>query len=249
MDRLKAEGRGKTILITGATGGLGQALCRCFAKDVCRIAVHTYRNQKQGKKLIEELRGNHCETALFSADLKDPAAVQKMFRELEDRWGGADLLINNAGFRNDRLLQATKGSDWDEGIAMNLSGAFYCMREAASLMRLKGSGHIINISSQAAFTGRIGQASYTAAKRGLIAMSRSAAKEWGSVGIQVNAVCPGFLPTPMTEGLQTEQAEAIIAENVLGRHSTCEEVAQFVRHLSEMKHVSGQTFNLDSRIV
>jgi len=238
----------RTLLITGASGGLGQNLCRAFAKEACRIGVHTYQNQAQGKRLIESLGGTHCEMLQFTADLKDPTAVQKMFRDLEHRWGGLDLLINNAGIRNDRLLQVTKTSDWDEVIAVNLSGAFYCMREAGALMLPKGSGHMINISSQAAFTGRAGQASYTAAKRALIALTQSAAKEWGSTGIQVNAVCPGFLSTPMTEALGPRHAERIIAENVLGRHSTCEEVAEFIRHLSQMKHVSGQTFNLDSRI-
>ncbi len=238
----------RTILITGATGGLGQALCKFFSKYACRIAVHTYRNQAHGKYVVETLRGNHCETALYSADLKDPSEVKNMFREIRESWDSVDLLINNAGMRNDRLLQMTKVSDWDEVIAVNLSGPFYCMREAGAMMQLKGRGHIINISSQAAFTGRIGQSSYTAAKRALIALTQSTAREWGSTGIQVNAVCPGFLQSPMTEGLEPAQSEEIISGNVLGRHSTCEEVAEFIHHLSEMKHVSGQTFNLDSRI-
>lgn len=239
----------RTILITGASGGLGEALCAAFARQTCRIALHTHQNQKRGLELIEKLGAAPCETAFFTADLKDSLAVQKMFRCLADKWGGIDLLVNSAGMRNDSLLQATKAAGWDEVIAVNLSGAFYCMREAGALMQLCGSGHMINIASQAAFTGRIGQASYTAAKRGLIALTQSAAKEWGHAGIQVNAICPGLLPTPMTERLSEKQAKDIIKENVLGRHSTLEEVAQFVHHLSEMKHVSGQTFNLDSRIV
>lgn len=238
----------RTILITGATGSLGQALCKSFSKDACRIAVHTYRKQTHGIHLLERIRNNHCEAECYSADLKEPSSVKKMFRELKASWGGIDLLVNNAGMRNDRLLQRTRDSEWDEVIAVNLSGAFYCMREAGAMMTLQEGGHIINIASQAAFTGRIGQSAYAASKRALVALTQSTAREWGDTNIQVNAVCPGFLQSAMTEGLKPAQAEEIISENALSRHSTPEEVAEFVRYLSEMKHVSGQTFNLDSRI-
>ncbi len=239
----------RRILITGATGGLGQALCSAFAKSSCRIAVHTYQNHKQGQKQVEVLQSGSCEALLFVADLKVPSQTHTLFRELEDRWQGIDLLINNAGIKIDSLLKSMREEDWDEVIALNLSAAFHCMREAAAMMQAGGSGHIINIASGAARSGRIAQASYAASKMGLIALTQTAAREWGASGIQVNAICPGFLPTAMTQGLKASRAEKIISENVLGHHSTLEEVAQFICYLSEMKHVSGQTFNLDSRIV
>ena len=115
-------------------------------------------------------------------------------------------------------------------------------------MEKQGKGHVINIASGAAFAGRAGQSAYAASKRGLIGLSLSAAREWGGSGIQVNSICPGYLDTPMTAALSPAQSKKLISENVLGRASTLEEVADFVLMLSKMNHVSGQVFHLDSRI-
>ena len=237
----------KSILITGASGGLGHALSQCFSRDRVRIGVHVYQNRAKGKELVRALNVAGCEAFLFSADLRDVMAVREMFQTLEEKWGGLDLLVNNAAARDDRLFQGIDSSDWDHLVGLNLSGAFYCMREAGRLMLQQKKGHIINIASHGAFTGRIGQAAYTASKRGLIGLSQEAAKEWGADSIQVNTVCPGFLPTPMTATLRTKHKRKMIAENLLNRTSTLEEVSAFIRHLSQMQHVSAQVFHLDSR--
>lgn len=238
----------RVVLITGASGGLGQALCRAFSNGEYRIGVHVYQNVDRGTKTVQALCGLGIESALFAADLRDSKAVQEMFDGLLMNWGRLDLLIQSAAIRRDRLLAGTASAEWDAVVDVNLKGAFICMREAGQAMRRNGGGQIIHLSSHAALTGRIGQASYTASKRGLIALTQSAAKEWGGDSIQVNAVLPGFLPTPMTAGLEPLEAEKIVEENALGRTSTLEEVSDFILHLSKMKHVSGQIFNLDSRI-
>ncbi|HLG21658.1 MAG TPA: SDR family NAD(P)-dependent oxidoreductase, partial [Candidatus Manganitrophaceae bacterium] len=157
--------------------------------------------------------------------------------------------INSAAITGDILFSRMEEGEWDQVIGVNLSGVFFCMREAGRAMVEKGEGHIINISSYAAYTGRVGQASYAASKRGLIALTQSAAKEWGRSGVQVNAVLPGYLPTPMTASLPPVEKKRMIQENTLGRPSTLEEVSRFIFDLSRMKHVSGQVFNLDSRIL
>jgi len=184
---------------------------------------------------------------LLISDLTEPGSVRKMFETLLSEWGRMDVLINSVGMIDDRLFPRLNEATWDRVIQTNLTGIFYCVREAGRIMHKTG-GHIINISSISAFTGRSGQAAYAASKRGLIALTTSAAKEWGPSAIQVNAVLPGFLETKMTASLTSEQREGIIKENVLGRSSTLEEVSDFVFHLSKMKSVSGQVFNLDSRI-
>ncbi len=238
----------KTLFITGATGGLGQALCPRFSESPCRIALHGFQNQAAGKGLIEQIRAKGNEADFYSADLREAKAIRAMFDQLQEKWGTIDLLINTAGTTKDALFNRLETEDWDDVLSVNLSGAFYCMQEAAKIMQPKGGGQIINIGSFAGKTGRIGQAAYSASKRGLIALTQSAAKEWGKDNIQVNAVCPGYLPTPMTAHLKPADAERLIGENQLRRTSSLEEVADFIHHLSTMKHVSGQVFNLDSRI-
>lgn len=239
----------KIVLITGASGGLGQALCRAFATGEYHIGVHVNRNTKSGKETVETLNANGNVAALFPADLRHSGSVRKMFDTLLEKWGRIDLLINNAAIRKDRLVIRMRQADWDEVIDLNLSGAFYCMREAGRAMSRQGGGHVINIGSRAALTGRVGQAAYTASKRGLIALGQTAAREWGGVSIQVNTILPGFLSTPMTAGMAQEKREHLAQENLLPRPATTREISGFILALSKMKHVSGQTFNLDSRIL
>ncbi|MFQ5589344.1 MAG: SDR family NAD(P)-dependent oxidoreductase [Nitrospiria bacterium] len=238
----------RRILITGASGGLGQALCRGFSKDNVRLGLHCFQNQAAVDALRGSLENSTCDARVLRADLGKPAAVHQLFEEIRETWGGLEVLIHSAASNRNRLFCDVPSSEWEDQIQLNLSGTFYCMREAANIMHAQKNGHIINIASLAAFTGRRGQSAYTASKRGLIALSQSAAKEWGRDGIQVNVVCPGFLPTAMTAGLNTKQKKRLISENVLGHPSSLDEVSEFIRGLSKMRHVSGQVFNLDSRI-
>jgi len=239
----------KVVLITGASGGLGQALCRSFATDEYHIGVHINRNISGGEELVETLNAEGNRAALFTADLRHSGAARKMFATLLEKWGRIDLLINNAGIRKDSLVARMSEADWDDVIDLNLTGVFFCMREAGHAMTRQGAGHIINISSRAAMTGRVGQAAYAASKRGLIALGQTAAREWGTVPIQVNTILPGFLDTPMTAGLEREKKAALREENLLSRSATPREIASFILDLSKIKHVSGQIFNLDSRIL
>lgn len=238
----------RTVLITGASGGLGRALCNVFADAKYSVGVHACRNISGGMKIVQELNSIGVESAFFASDFRDSKSIRKMFDDLVAAWGQINILINNAGIRHDRLFTRIEQAEWDDVINVNLKGTFLCMQEAARAMQKRKRGHIINISSYTAMTGRVGQTSYTASKRGLIGLTQSAAKEWGGDSIQVNTVFPGFLSTAMTAALTPSEADRIIGENSLRRPSTLEEVSQFIFHLSNMKNVSGQIFNLDSRI-
>ncbi len=239
----------KIVLITGASGGLGQALSRAFSTGEYRVGVHVNRGTEIGKEIVETLNAKGAAAALFPADLRHSGSVRLMFDTLLEKWGRIDLLINNAAIRKDRLFIRMCQADWDDVIDLNLSGAFYCMREAGLAMSRQGGGHIINIASRAAVTGRVGQSAYTASKRGLITLGQTAAREWGGDSIQVNTVLPGFLATPMTAGLPEEKRAHLRQENLLPRPATTREISEFILALSKMMHVSGQTFNLDSRIL
>ncbi|MEO2054353.1 MAG: SDR family NAD(P)-dependent oxidoreductase [Nitrospira sp.] len=239
----------KIVLITGASGGLGQVLCRAFATGGYFVGVHVNRNIHGGEKMVETLNARGTAAALFPADLCHSGAVRLMFDDILEKWGRIDLLINNAAIIKDRLVARMPQADWDDVIDLNLTGVFFCMREAGRSMTRQGGGHIMNIASRAALTGRVGQAAYAASKRGLIALGQTAAREWGGVPIQVNTILPGFLNTPMTAGLSREKRAHLSQENLLSRPATTREIAEFILDLSKMKHISGQTFNLDSRIV
>jgi len=238
----------KIVLIAGSSGGLGQALCQTFSNGEYSIGLHVHQNLSGGMKIVHRLRSLGIESAFFPADLRDAVAVRTIFEDLLKNWGQIDLLINAVGIRRDRLFARVREAEWDEVIDTNLRVPFLCMREAGRAMQKQKRGHIINISSYASLTGRVGQSSYTASKRGLIALTQSAAKEWGGDSIQVNTVFPGFLSTQMTADLSAIGKDQLAKENALQRPSTLKEVSEFIFHLSKMKHVSGQIFNLDSRI-
>jgi len=239
----------RVALITGASGGLGSALCRVFGGRDTALAVHVYRNLRQGQVLVDEQRASGGDAALFCADGRDAAAVREMFDGVFARWGRLDVLIHAIGITRDRLLRNMTADAWDEVIAVNLSAAFLCFREAGRRMMSQDrpSGQIIAIGSAVAKTGRAGQAAYAAAKQGLVALVRTAAREWPS--IQVNIVIPGLLQTPMTEALSTRRRQEIVSGNILRSFTTVEMVSQFTVHLTSLSGVSGQIFHLDSRIV
>lgn len=238
----------RIVVITGASGGLGQALCKSFLQGNDVIGIHVYSDVEKGEALVRSFTSEGREALLNRSDLGDSGSTRKMFDDFLAKWGRIHILINCAGVIDDHLFSKLSEPAWDHVIRTNLTGIFFSMREAGRIMQDQGGGHIINIASLSAFTGRIGQAAYTASKRGLIALTTSAAREWGASAIQVNAVLPGFLDTAMTASLTPEQKRILIEENALNRPSTLEEVSDFIFQLSKMKYVSGQIFNLDSRI-
>lgn len=238
----------RVVVITGASGGLGQAICKSFLQGDDDMGIHVHSNISKGEALLRSFAATGKEAALHISDLCNSESTRKMFADFLKKWGRIDILINSAGAIEDHLFARLSETSWDHIIRTNLTGIFYCMRAAGRIMQDQGGGHIINIASLSGFTGRVGQAAYTASKRGLIGLTTSAAREWGTSAIQVNAVLPGFLDTRMTASLASEQKRKLIGENVLDQPSTLEEVSNFIYHLSKMKYVSGQVFNLDSRI-
>jgi 3-oxoacyl-[acyl-carrier protein] reductase len=237
------------VTITGASGGLGHALCTAFSHQGHQIVVHYYTGKDRAETLSREMRNRGAKTLTIGADFRDRHQVREMAEAVMKEWGGTDLWINNAGITWDRLVQDLKEEEWQEVISINLRGAFLGIQEAARIMIPQHKGHIINISSLVGLKGNIGQSAYSASKAGIVALTKTAAKEFGPFNIQVNAVLPGYLPTQMTRNLHPRQVDKMIGENVLGRSSDVEEVAQFICQLLKMKHVSGQVFNLDSRII
>jgi 3-oxoacyl-[acyl-carrier protein] reductase len=225
--------------ITGAAGGLGRALVTAFLEGGFRVAagVHRHNPFTPGETLCP-----------LTVDVTSGGAAADAARGILDRWGRVDVLVNNAGITRDSLLAGMSAEDWTGVMDVNLRGAFLCSQAVAPAMSRQRSGHIINISSFAARRGRAGQSNYVASKAGLIGLTQSLARELGPDNIRVNAILPGVLPTGMVRGLSPEKLAALAAGNTLGRLNDCAEVAQFIRVLATLQNVSGQVFQLDSRI-
>ncbi len=177
-------------------------------------------------------------------DVTKPESVSAYFESLES----VDLLVNNAGVAVDVVHAKMSERDWDRVVDVSLKGAFLCAQAALRLFPRKTGGHIINIGSFSGKSPPIGQANYAAAKAGVIGLTQSLAKEYGKRNVRVNAVLPGFLETKMTAGLSDSALQRIRDRHALGRFNTVEDAAKFIHCLHDMEHVSGQIFQLDSRV-
>ena len=227
------------VLITGAAGGVGRGLLSAFLEAGWRIAAGWHR---------EPLSPVPEPVLPVQLDVTSAADVARAVGQVLERFGRLDVLVNNAGVTADRPCWQITDGDWERVLAVNLRGPFLCARAVLPAMIGQRQGHILNMASFAARTGPRGQASYAAAKAGLVGLTESLAREVGGHNIRVNAVMPGVLPTPMTDGLSEAVRAGLAAANTLGRLNAVEEVARFVAFLAGLQNVSGQVFQLDSRV-
>jgi 3-oxoacyl-[acyl-carrier protein] reductase len=239
----------RVIIITGASRGLGREIALRFGRAGDRVVVNFRSNERSARGVADEVFQNGGEAIHYGANVKKPIEVEAMVSNTLERWGSVDVLINNAALTKDRIMLRMSEEEWDDVSDANLSGPFHCIRAVSDHMIKQRSGHIINISSIAGLQGREGQANYAAAKAGLIGLTKAAAKELGLFNIKVNAVLPGYLPTEMSATISNEMHKRILRDTTLGRGTDADEVADHIYQLSLMHNVSGQVFNLDSRIL
>ena len=239
----------RVVLVTGASRGLGKRIALRFGKAGERVVVNYLRNEAGALETVEEIAHAGGDAFPIRADVRVSADVEEMVSETIRRWGGVDVLVNNAGTTKDSLLVRMSDESWNDVIAANLTGPFHCIQAAAGAMMKQRRGQIISIGSIVGIQGREGQANYAASKAGLTGLTRACARELGPYNIRVNTVLPGYLLTDMGRKASDAVLERVRRENALGRPSDPEEVAEFVYRLSLMENVSGQIFNLDSRII
>ena len=234
---------GKSALVTGATGGLGGAIAKALHAQGARVALSGTRVEA-----LDTLKAELGDNAfVLPCNLSDSAAVDALVPSAEAAMGGLDILVNNAGVTKDNLFMRLKDEDWDNVIAVDLTAAFRLMRAAVKGMMRRRYGRIVSISSVVGVQGNAGQGNYSAAKAGLIGMSKSLACEVASRNITVNCVAPGFIVSPMTNGLGDKVKEAILSTVPAGRLGVAEEIAAAVVYLasSEAAYVTGQTLNVN----
>ncbi len=240
----------RTVLITGSSRGIGRDLAIAFGKAGYAVGVHCHKEKAKAEAVVQEIfESGNKDAEVFVCDVRDSIKVRQMVDAMVVRWGRLDVLVNNAGLTRDRTILKMTNAEWNDVVEVNLSGAFWCIREAARLMSKEKAGHIINIASIMAVKPGFGNANYSASKAGLIALTKSAARELGRFRISVNAVMPGFHETAMSSALSEEHKQKVISDHVLGQSTRIEDLCRVVLELSQNSSVSGQVFNVDSRVV
>jgi len=240
---------GQTALVTGASRGIGRAVALQLASAGAKVVVNHSRSADAADEVVAEISAAGGTAQTIQADVSNEEEVDAMIRTLLEDAGQIDVLVNNAGITRDGLLLRMKSQDWKAVLDLNLTGVFLCTRAVARPMLKQKVGRIVSITSVVGLTGNPGQANYAAAKAGVVGFTRSAAREFASRGITVNAVAPGFIATDMTRGLDEE---ALLKAIPLGKLGTPEQVAGTVRFLAAdpaAAYITGQVLQVDGGMV
>jgi 3-oxoacyl-[acyl-carrier protein] reductase len=237
----------RIALVTGGTRGIGRDIAQTLAECGARVAVtgrELGRAEEAAAAIGAGVRG-------FAADMADSAAVARLVADVEEQVGPLDILVNNAGLTRDNIVLRLKDEDWDAVMDANLRGAFVATRAAARGMMKRRWGRIINISSVVGLMGNKGQANYAASKAGLIALTKSVAKELGSRNVLVNAIAPGFIETEMTDSMSAEARSGLTSLIPLERLGKPRDVSAMVAFLAseQASYITGQVLVVDGGMV
>jgi 3-oxoacyl-[acyl-carrier protein] reductase len=238
--------QGRVALVTGASQGIGRACALALAAEGAKIAAAA-RNEEKLAAVVQEISKAGGEAAAFRMDVASEDEVKAATKSALQRFGKVDILVNNAGITRDTLVLRMKRADWDVVIATNLTGAHLCIQAVLSSMLKQRWGRIINITSIFGQMGQTGQANYSAAKAGLIGLTRAVAREVASRNITANAVAPGYIETAMTEALPADLKETVMKLIPLGRAGTDVDVANAVKFLAsdDAAYITGQVLNVN----
>ena len=237
----------RVALVTGASRGIGRAVALKLAECGAKIVINYKQSAAQAEEVAEQIRGQGGQCLTAQGDVAVAADVERVFQAAQQSFGRVDILVNNASINRDTLILRMSEDDWDEVLSTDLRGAFLCTKAALRSMMRERWGRIINISSLAGLLGNAGQANYSAAKAGLIGLTKAVAREMGSRGITVNALAPGFIETDMTKDLPQSLKDEALRRIVLGRSGSPEDVAGAVAFLAsdEASYITGQVLAVD----
>lgn len=241
----------KSALVTGASRGIGRATALALARKGYAVAVNYAGSEKAAEEVKAAIEAEGGRAIVVKGDVSKADDVAAVFAEVKKGFGRLDVLVNNAGITRDGLLLRMKEENWDAVIDIDLKSCFLTVKAAAPLMMKQRKGSIVNISSVVGIMGNIGQINYSAAKAGVIGLTKTAARELAARGIRVNAVAPGFIETSMTEVIPEKIKEGMIHSIPLGRMGQAEDVARAVCFLAsdEAEYITGQVLKVDGGMV
>ena len=239
----------KVAFITGGSRGIGKEVALKFADNGYNIVINYVSDNTDVQKLKEEFTQKGVESLIIKADVTNSKQIENLVKEVIEKFGKIDVLVNNAGITKDNLLMRMSEEEFDKVINVNLKGTFIVTKAVIKYMMKKRSGSIINLSSVVGVAGNAGQANYSASKAGIIGFTKSVAKELASRNIRANAVAPGFIETDMTAVLSDAVKENIHNQIPLKRMGSAKEVANLIYFLGsdESSYITGQVINIDGR--
>ena len=238
---------GKNAMVTGGSLGIGTAIALDLARNGANVAINYRRHDKEAKDVVAQIEKMGRKGLAVKADVSSFEDARKMVAEVKDNFGGIDILVCNAGINRDSVIWKMEEKQWDEVMATDLKGTFNYCRAVAPLFREQKSGRIVNIASINALRGKFGQTNYSAAKAGVVGLSKALAKELGRSNVNVNVVCPGMIGTEMMAKIPEEFKQKARDETVLGRIGEPEDVAAVVSFLCSKgaRHITGEVIKVD----
>lgn len=237
-------------MVTGGSSGIGRAIALQFASEGADLVLLSNETTPL-EDTANEIRAMGRKVLAITMDVSSTEEVESSVKAAQDEFGKIDILVNNAGITRDTLLIRMTDQDWDDVMRINLKGAFLMSRQVAKLMIKARCGAVINTASVIGLIGNAGQCNYAASKAGLIALTKSMAKELASRGIRVNAVAPGFIVSRMTDALSEALREKMLEGIPMGRLGTPEDIARSVAFLAseDAAYITGQTLNISGGMV
>ncbi len=237
----------KLALVTGGSRGIGKACALELAKAGYDVVINYAGNVEAANRTVEEIKALGVDSAAYRFDVSNQEEVEASVAQIVEKYGRIDVLVNNAGITRDGLFMRMSAENWNAVINTNLSSAFYVSQPVVKVMMKQRSGAIVNMASVVGVSGNAGQANYSAAKAGLIGLTKTLAKELGSRGIRVNAIAPGFINTDMTKDLDTSKFTDFIPLKRLGEP---EDIAKAVKFLAaDATYVTGQVLEVDGGLI
>jgi len=238
---------GKRAIVTGGSLGIGAAIARELARQGADVAINFRRHDAEARQVVADIEALGRRGLAIQADVASFTDAQRMVAQVVEAWGGLDILVNNAGINRDAVIWKMTEEQWDEVLATDLKGYFNYIRAVVEIFRAQNSGKIVNITSINGLRGKFGQTNYSAAKAGIIGLTKALARELGRSNVNVNAVAPGLIETDMVRDAPPKVIEAALAEIVLARLGKPEEVAAVVAFLCSeaARHITGEVIKVD----